>query len=239
MLAVILAAGDGGRLGDYTAGLPKPLVSIAGRPLISFTIEALAEAGVEDLVVVVGYREQQLRAALVDGGSYATRITFVSNARFDDCASLSLRSAREAAGSEPFLLLMSDHLLSTRIITALLSNWRPGGPSLIATDASEWPPEYVAEATKVRFVPGTRRIAEIGKQLLEWDALDTGAFLLAPEVWAASEAAPEDCELSEIFRELARGGMLEAVDVSGESWYDVDTIEDLEAAGRIVAGGRP
>lgn len=236
MIAVILAAGDGGRLGDYTAALPKPLVNIAGRPLIAFTLEALAETGIDDLVVVVGYREAQMRAAMLDG-PHAERIRFVSNARFADCASLSLRSAREATGGQPFLLLMSDHLLSGPIIGALISNWRPGGPSLLATDASDWPPEYVTESTKVRLVPGTRKIAEIGKQLVSWDALDTGAFLLGPEVWTASDSTPEDCELSEIFRELARGGMLEAVDVSGSPWYDVDTAEDLEAASRIVSGG--
>jgi choline kinase len=138
---------------------------------------------------------------------------------------------------EPFLLLMSDHLLSAPIIRALVSNWREGGPSLLATDASEWPTSYSSEATKVRFVAGSRDVAEIGKNLPAWDALDTGAFLVEPEVWAAVDASPEDCELSVIFGELARRGALLGVDVSGATWYDVDTVEDLEAASRMVAGG--
>jgi choline kinase len=78
---------------------------------------------------------------------------------------------------------------------------------------------------------------QIGKELPAWDALDTGAFLLGPEVWAAVDATSEDCELSEIFRVLARAGLLEGVDVSGATWYDVDTVEDLEAASRMVEGG--
>ena len=237
MRAVILAAGDGGRLGEQTAGLPKPLVTVRGRPLISYTLAALAEAGIEEAVMVVGYRERQLRAALEHDRPATPRITFVSNRRFDAGASFSLRAARVAAGAGPFLLLMADHLLSAPIIEALVSNWRDGGPSLLATDATNWPAHYAAEATKVSFEPGTRRVLEIGKGLPTWDALDTGAFLLAPEAWQAVDEAPEDCELSVIFSGLARRGALQAVDVSGASWYDVDTVADLEAASRMVAGG--
>ena len=61
MRAVILAAGDGGRLEPHTSALPKPLIPICGRPLIEFTLDALAETGVSEVVVVTGYREAQLR----------------------------------------------------------------------------------------------------------------------------------------------------------------------------------
>ena len=238
MLAVILAAGDGGRLHEQTADVPKALVNVAGRPLISYTLDSVFEAGITDALIVIGHREDQMRSALADGGPQPPRISFVSNPRFQGGASLSLRAARRAMGAEPFLLLMSDHVLSAPIITALVSCWREGGPALLATDASEWPASYAEEATRVRFVSGTRKVAEIGKDLPAWDALDTGAFLVGPEIWSAVDASPEDCELSVIFSELAGRGSLVGVDVSGESWYDVDTIEDLEAAGRIVAGGR-
>ena len=100
------------------------------------------------------------------------------------------------------ILLLRAAKSITPIITALVSNSQPGGPSLLATDASEWPPEYIDEATKVRLAPGTNRVLEIGKGLPAWDALDTGAFLLAPEAWQTVDAAPYDCELSVIFSEL-------------------------------------
>jgi choline kinase len=237
MLAVILAAGDGGRLREQTADVPKALVSIAGRPLISYTLDSLTDAGIDDALIVVGHREEQMRSALSDGGVRLPRISFVPNPRFGGGASLSLRAARRAVGEQHFLLLMSDHLLSAPIIRTLASNWREGGPSLLATDASEWPASYSSEATKVRFVAGSREVAEIGKNLPAWDALDTGAFLVGPEAWAVVDAAPEDCELSVIFGELARRGALRGVDVSGAAWYDVDTVEDLEAASRMVEGG--
>jgi choline kinase len=236
VLAVILAAGDGGRLHQHTSRLPKPLVPVSGRPLISYTLDALAQARVHDVLVVTGYLAEQLEAGIEDASAGLT-VRFAANPRFRDGASYSLRAAREAAGDQPFLLLMADHLLSPAIIGALLAAARPGGPSLIATDASHWPVDYVDEATRVRLRPGTAEVARIGKQIEPFDALDTGAFLLSPDVWAVVDRSPEDCELSVIFTALAAEGAHRAVDVSGATWYDVDTVADLEAANRLVAAG--
>ena len=237
MRAVILAAGDGGRLEPHTSALPKPLIPICGRPLIEFTLDALAETGVSEVVVVTGYREAQLRDGVEAIGRGRLRLTFVTNARFHSGASLSLRAARESCGEEPFLLLMADHLLSAAIVEPLIAAPRPSGVSLVAADAEPWPHDYVDEATRLKFGADGVTVAAIGKHVSPWDALDTGAFLLAPEAWAAAESSPEDCELSVIFGELAKRDMLHAVDVSGASWYDVDTVEDLEAASRLIAAG--
>ncbi|MEJ5220904.1 MAG: sugar phosphate nucleotidyltransferase, partial [Tepidiforma sp.] len=64
MRAVILAAGDGGRLGHLTRERPKPLVEVAGRPIIAYTLDALAAAGIRDVAVILGYRAAQLGEAL-------------------------------------------------------------------------------------------------------------------------------------------------------------------------------
>lgn len=235
--AVVLAAGDGGRLGKHTVTTPKPLVRIGGRPIIAYTLDALREAGVTDAVVVLGYRGVQVRDAL-ERDPHGLKLDFAWNAEFHGGASLSLRAARPRVGSGPFLLLMADHLLSAGIIRRLIAAWRPGGPSLVATDASPWDDAYVDEATRVAIDPATGLVEGIGKHLPRWDALDTGAFLLSPSVWESVEAAPVDCELSEIFGRLVAAQELAAVDVTGEHWYDIDTEEDLEAAGsRLAAGG--
>jgi choline kinase len=235
--AVILAAGDGGRLGRHTSLVPKPLVPVSGRPLISYTLEALASAGIGQAVIVTGYRAPQLVLGIFDAVPARVHVRFATNHRFEQGASFSLRAAREVCGDEPFLLLMADHLLSAPILSALVAAYDGGPSSLVAADSSPWPDYYVDEATRIRLLPGTRTVAAIGKHLDPWDALDTGAFLLSPMVWQAVEAAPEDCELSTIFSLLVTAGRLKAVDVSGASWYDVDTADDLEAATLMIAGG--
>ena len=132
---------------------------------------------------------------------------------------------------------MADHLLSAAILRALVAAHSAYDQNLIATDSSAWPADYIDEATRIRFAPGTKDVAAIGKGITPWDALDTGAFLLQPSAWTTIESAPEDCELSIIFGELAQAGQLRGVDVSGASWYDVDTAADLEAANRLLAAG--
>ena len=230
--AVILAAGDGGRLGMHTRVLPKALVPVAGKPLIQYTLEALAEAGVAEAVVVTGHREQQLRAALSDGGA-GPRLRFVSNDRFFAGASLSLHAARAATGSEPFLLVMADHLLSAGLLRRLSRSARPG-MSFVAADFRPEPHHDVDEATRLRVNRTTRVVTAIGKQVTPFDALDAGAFLIDPSAWTALDAAPEDTELSTVFGELVARRALSAADISGTFWFDVDTEADLEVAEELI-----
>jgi glucose-1-phosphate thymidylyltransferase len=61
MQAVVPAAGEGTRLRPHTADQPKGLVEVAGKPLLSYVFEMLTDLGVDDIVVVVGYRGEQIR----------------------------------------------------------------------------------------------------------------------------------------------------------------------------------
>lgn len=237
MRAVMLAAGDGGRLAPYTDHRPKPLVEIGGRPLIAYTLEGLAAAAIDEVVVVTGYRERQVVQALLGARAAWPPLRFVSNPDFARGASYSLRAARPELGEEPFLLVMSDHLLGAGLLRRLLSAALAGPPgrSYVAADACGRDATYTAEATRLR-LDGERRVREIGKGLRSWSAFDTGAFYVHPSAWAAFERAPRDCELSALFGPLVAAGALFAADVSGEFWYDVDTVADLEAAARLLAG---
>ena len=150
----MLAAGDGDRLGAHTARTPKPLVPVGGRPIISYTLDALRQAGVREAAVVLGYRGVQVRDALLRD-PHGLRLDYAWNADFHRGASLSLRAARSCLGPEPFLLVMADHMLSAGIIRRLLEAWRPGGPSLVATDAAPWHAAYIDEATPLTAPPAS------------------------------------------------------------------------------------
>jgi 1L-myo-inositol 1-phosphate cytidylyltransferase len=237
MRAVVLAAGDGGRLGPHTELLPKALVPVAGRPIIQYTIESLAVAGVEEAVVVTGHRERQLLAALREAPG-VPRLRFVSNPEFRRGASFSLRAARRAVGDERFLLVMADHLLSTEVIRRLLAA-STAAENLVAADFAPESHHDVHEATRLRVdAHGTRgeprMVTAIGKHIAPYDGLDAGAFRLGPSVWAAADSVAADCELSVIFGALIDHGELFAADISGTFWFDVDTEQDLAAAEELV-----
>jgi choline kinase len=231
---VVLAAGLGSRLGELTVSVPKPLLPVAGRPLVTHTLDALYAAGVEECLVVTGYREELVRDALRrTPGGLAPR--FVSNGEYWRRASSSLAAARESCGSQPFLLLMSDHAVDASLIQRLLEQGA-GHASAgcgVAADYGPRPAHYVDEATKLQVAPDGR-VTGIGKTVTGWQALDAGAFYCTPEVWAALDAVGHDADISDVFGWLAIRGRLRAADITGSFWYDIDTGEDLAAAEALV-----
>src|SRR6266550_2658091 len=67
MKAVILAAGEGARMGPFTASVPKVMIPVGNRPLLESVVQALVENGVRDLVFVVGYRRERIQSHFQDG----------------------------------------------------------------------------------------------------------------------------------------------------------------------------
>lgn len=76
MRAMILAAGRGERMRPLTDRTPKPLLPVAGKPMIQYHIEALAAAGVRDIVINLAWLGAQLRAALGNGSRFGVRIEY-------------------------------------------------------------------------------------------------------------------------------------------------------------------
>jgi len=76
MKALVLAAGRGERMLPLTDLVPKPLLPVAGRPLIAYHLEALARAGIHDVVINLAWLGDRLRAALGDGARYGVRIRY-------------------------------------------------------------------------------------------------------------------------------------------------------------------
>ena len=76
MKALILAAGRGERMRPLTDHTPKPLIEVRGKRLIEWHLEALARAGVRDVVVNTAWLEEQFPATLGDGSRYGVNITY-------------------------------------------------------------------------------------------------------------------------------------------------------------------
>ena len=113
--AIILAAGNGSRMGALTADRPKAMLDVAGSPLIDHQLEALAECGVHDVTLVVGYQQARLRQHL------GTRVTYVENARYRDTNSVySLWLARHVL-RRGAIVMNSDVLVSGALLRRLVS----------------------------------------------------------------------------------------------------------------------
>ncbi|MFA7487262.1 MAG: nucleotidyltransferase family protein [Lysobacteraceae bacterium] len=108
MKAIILAAGRGQRLRPLTDTCPKPLLPVAGKPLIVHHIEALAAAGVRELVINTAWLAEQFPAMLGDGADFGVSITY----SFEGASALEtgggLLNALPLLGDAPFLVVNGD-----------------------------------------------------------------------------------------------------------------------------------
>ncbi|MBF6599859.1 MAG: NTP transferase domain-containing protein [Dehalococcoidia bacterium] len=232
--AVVLAAGDGDRMGAHTAALPKPLLPLAGRPIIEYVLGGLFAAGVHETTIVVGYRADQLRDALGAHSREGLKLRFVENEAYAAGNARSLWTARHGM-EDGFLLAMGDHLVAPGITRAVIAG--ADGRCRLAVDRAGPGDPRAGEATRVRVRDG--RVVEIGKSLREWDALDSGTFWCTPDIFEAIDARGRDGELADAFATIARAGALDAVDVSGQRWVDIDTPADLRRAEAMLeADGR-
>jgi choline kinase len=80
------------------------------------------------------------------------------------------------------------------------------------------------------------QIVQIGKDLADYDALDTGMFVCSPVLFEAIDTSRRggDTTLSGGIRELARLGLMRGIDIGNAAWYDIDTMADLQHAESVL-----
>ena len=239
---MILAAGFGSRMTAAGHLEIKPLLEVAGEPVIFRALRQLEVAGCERAIVVVGHRADEIEAAL-DGFAARSRLPIerVHNPEFHLKNGVSLLAA---AGRLPatFVLAMADHVVGDEVMAlARDHDPEPGGATLLVDRRIESVFD-LDDATKVATKDG--RVLAIGKELPAFDAVDTGVFVCTHgllEALAAVRAERGDASLSEGVERLASRGRMAVLDVGNGFWQDVDTPEMLAHAERELerraAGG--
>jgi choline kinase len=219
--AVILMAGEGSRLRHSDKTFLKPVVPVLGRPLISYTLDALVCAGIETVHLVVGYESERMIAQVEQLIPSGVRASFIENRDWRKQNGISLLAAAGHVGA-PFLLTMSDHLFDGAIVDHLLDNFDPGFLN-IAVDRKLESIFDLEDAMKVQ----TRgpRVIGIGKGLRNYDAVDAGLLVCPLEIFNYLERSKRngDCSLADGVRLMAGDNKVRAIDIGGAWWQDVDT----------------
>jgi N-acetyl-alpha-D-muramate 1-phosphate uridylyltransferase len=108
MKAMVLAAGRGERMRPLTDTTPKPLVPVAGKPLIGYHLEALARAGVRDVVINLSWLADRIRTGLGDGRDYGVSITYTDEGPVPLETGGGIFNAVPLLGPGPFLVVNGD-----------------------------------------------------------------------------------------------------------------------------------
>jgi 1L-myo-inositol 1-phosphate cytidylyltransferase len=226
--AVILMAGSGSRLRSAGENCLKPLLPLLGRPLISYTLDALKKVGIKNIYAVVGFEGESLRAdvkALIPSN---LKVCWIDNPDWRKQNGISVLAAAPQV-TAPFLLTMGDHLFEQLIVDLLLREVKPDRLNL-AIDKKLDSIFDLNDAMKVR-MRGDQVVA-IGKDLQDYDAVDTGLFVCPREFFDYLERAKRngDCSLADGVRLMAADDQVRGIDIGPAWWQDVDTPEMLACA---------
>jgi 2-aminoethylphosphonate-pyruvate transaminase len=223
--ALILAAGRGRPVGDPS--VPNSLSPVGGRPLLLRTLRVLRRAGVRRVGITVGYEGAALRRA-VEAWSAAEpglpeEIAFFENAAFDRPNGLSVLAARRFVEA-PTLLLMADQIQAPRLVEQFVRLPGSATNTVLGVDRALSRVFDIDDATKVKLSADGRRVVDMGKGLAQYEAISTSLFVMAPSLIDCLDALAEP-SLTEGVAEAARRGLVEALDVEGTLWQDVDSAE--------------
>jgi 1L-myo-inositol 1-phosphate cytidylyltransferase len=225
-------AGTGSRLRGSVTTIAKPLIPIAGRPLITYAIDSFAKVGVKTLHAVVGPNGDELAAAVAPLLPPHIQFRPIPNPNWQKQNGISLLAAAGKV-SAPFFLAMGDHLFESSILSRLVAHSDLDRLNL-AIDRKIESIFDLDDAMKVQ--TDGNRIGAIGKKLENYNAIDTGIFL-CPEImfdYLRRAIKDDDCSLADGVRLMAEDGKALAIDIGDAWWQDVDTPEMLTRAEQEV-----
>ena len=230
--AVLLAAGRGTRLGALTQDRPKPMVPIAGRPVLEHILTRLHAVGFDDFILVVGYRAEVIEAYFGDGSRWGWHISYVLQANPNGTGA-ALALARDSAGGETVLASYGDILTDTANYRELVKDFAAAPCGAVVginsvADVSAGSAVYREGRRVTRVVekppPGTATSS--------WNL--AGASIYGPAIWPALAALRPsvrgEYELTEAIGSLIQGGTeVRACEFTG-FWSDIGTPEALREA---------
>ncbi len=239
--AIILSAGQGSRLLPLTRDLPKCLIEFNGRSLLGWQVAALAANGVEDIVVVTGFRTERVEDhALELYRDTGARVRTLFNPFFQVADNLGTCWIARGEMDRDFIILNGDTIVSDEIVARLIAG--ASEPITVTVDVKD---AYDDDDMKVtRDAEG--RLHAVGKRLLPPDTnaesigmlafVDDGPAIFRNQVEQMMRT-PDGVErwYLRAIDIIAKGNRVGTVSIAGLDWQEVDFPQDVEAADALTA----
>ncbi|KIW14322.1 mannose-1-phosphate guanyltransferase [Exophiala spinifera] len=226
MKALILVGGFGTRLRPLTLTLPKPLVEFANRPMILHQVEALAAAGVTDIVLAVNYRPEVMTGALKKYEElYNVKITFsVETEPLGTAGPLKLAEKILGKDDTPFFVLNSDVICEYPFKQLAEFHNSHGDEGTIVVTKVEEPSKYGVIVHKPNHPSRIDRFVEKPVEFVG-NRINAGIYILNPSVLKRIELRPTSIE-QETFPAICKDNQLHSFDLEG-FWMDVGQPKDF------------
>jgi glucose-1-phosphate thymidylyltransferase len=233
MKGLILSGGEGTRLRPLTFTQAKQLVPVANKPVLFYGIEALKEAGIEDIGIVVGDTKEEIKNAVGDGGEWGVRVTYI-----EQDAPLGLAHAVKISEDflvgEPFVMYLGDNILK-RGIKPLVDEFIEKKPNAIILLTEVPNPQMfgVAELKEGKVI----RLVEKPKEPMSNLAL-VGVYMFDGNIFEAVNAIKpswrDELEITDAIQYLIEHDYEVFPHKVTGWWKDTGKIEDILEANRLI-----
>ena len=233
MRGLILSGGKGTRLRPITYTRAKQLVPVANKPVLFYGIEALAEAGIKEIGIVVGETQAEIREAVGDGSRWGVAITYIEQDAPRGLAHAVLISEPFLSG-QPFVMYLGDNLLN-RGITSLVQEFERERPAAQILLARVPDPQMfgVAELADGRVV----RLVEKPEHPRSNLAL-VGVYMFGESVFESVKRIKpsfrQELEITDAIQDLIDRGLEVRPHIVEGWWKDTGKLEDLLEANRLI-----
>jgi glucose-1-phosphate thymidylyltransferase len=244
MKGVVLAGGKGSRLRPFTYSGAKQLVPVANKPILFYAFEQLAAAGIEDVAIIVGDTQDQIRAAAGDGSLWGLRLNYIRQDRPAGIAHAILQ-AQDYVGSEDFVCYLGDNFLRGGISDHAQRFAAAGADAQVLLHRVPNPEEFgIAHLDGERLVevvekPGVLSPADPALG----DLAVIGVYFFTPCVFdvipAQQPSARGELEISDTISALLRDGRRVVTASVDGYWIDTGKMDDILEANRVALRDLP
>jgi len=233
MKGLILSGGKGTRLRPLTYTSAKQLVPVANKPVLFYGIEALAEAGIREIGIVVGDTRDEIRTAVGDGSRWGVKVTYIEQDAPRGLAHAVLIS-EAFMGTDPFVMYLGDNLLN-RGIKEFVDEFVREAPAaqILLTRVPDPQMFGVAELENGRVV----RLVEKPKEPKSDLAL-VGVYMFSPAVFESVKRIKpsfrNELEITDAIQDLIDRGLSVRPHLVQGWWKDTGKLEDMLEANRLI-----
>jgi glucose-1-phosphate thymidylyltransferase len=231
---LVLSGGRGTRLRPITHTNAKQLVPVANKPVLFYGLEAMADAGIEEVGIIIAPETgETIREATGDGSRFGLQLTYIEQDEPKGLAHAVL-TAEEYLGSSPFVMCLGDNLLKDGI-TDLVETFKRNEPDALILLTHVPDPEHygVAELDGER----VKRLVEKPKEPPSDLAL-VGVYMFTPVIFEAARAIEpswrDELEITDAIQHLVDQGLRVEPHIVYGWWKDTGQLDDILEANRLI-----
>jgi glucose-1-phosphate thymidylyltransferase long form len=226
MKAVILAAGEGNRLRPLTERRPKPMLPVGNRPVLEHVLEAVVDAGIQEVVFVVGYERDRIQTHFGDGDEWGVDIEYAVQDTQLGTGDAVLQAEDFVSGS--FVVLNGDRVIDDSLVSAVVDRVRDGESPVVSVTRVDNARNYGVVELDGKQVHAIYEKPGVDES--RSDVINAGVYGFEPSIFDAiretETSRSGELELTSTLDAMARDSGVAAVRYS-DYWLDISYLWDL------------